>query len=129
MLRMYASNSHSYTHLILALGIVREPTVWVFITSQYRGIMTWPACEGVTRGGALVSGAHGGARGQSLRARRGGAGGHQAYQQVHAQALLPLAALRYDHVPRVLLQAWPCQGTRARQSMSRQANDMCARII
>ena len=35
---MYASNSHSYTHLILALGIVREPTVWVFITSQYPGI-------------------------------------------------------------------------------------------
>ena len=38
MFRMYASNSHSYTHLILALGIVREPTVWVFITSQYPGI-------------------------------------------------------------------------------------------
>ena len=37
---MYASNSHSYTHLILALGIVREPTAWVlnFITSQYPGI-------------------------------------------------------------------------------------------
>ena len=35
---MYASNSHSYTHLILALGIVREPTIWVFITSKYRGI-------------------------------------------------------------------------------------------
>ena len=35
---MYASNSHSYTHLILALGIVREPTVWVFITSKYPGI-------------------------------------------------------------------------------------------
>ena len=30
-------NSHSYTHLILALGIVREPTVWVFITSKYPG--------------------------------------------------------------------------------------------
>jgi hypothetical protein len=28
-------NSHSYTHLILALGIVREPTVWGFITSKY----------------------------------------------------------------------------------------------
>ena len=28
MFRMCASNSHSYTHLILALGIVREPTVW-----------------------------------------------------------------------------------------------------
>ena len=38
MLRMYASNSHSYTHLILALGIVREPTVWEFITSKYPGI-------------------------------------------------------------------------------------------
>ena len=35
---MYASNSHSYTHLILALGIVREPTVWGFITSKYPGI-------------------------------------------------------------------------------------------
>ena len=38
MFRMYASNSHSYTHLILALGIVREPTVWGFITSEYPGI-------------------------------------------------------------------------------------------
>ena len=38
MVRMYASNSHSYTHLILALGIVRKPTVWVFITSEYPGI-------------------------------------------------------------------------------------------
>ena len=28
-------NSHRYTHLILALGIVREPTVWGFITSKY----------------------------------------------------------------------------------------------
>ena len=27
MFRIYASNSHSYTHLLLALGIVREPTV------------------------------------------------------------------------------------------------------
>ena len=37
---MYASNPHSYTHLILALGIVRKPTVWVlnFITSRYPGI-------------------------------------------------------------------------------------------
>ena len=35
---MCASNSHSYTHLIQALGIVREPTVWGFITSQYPGI-------------------------------------------------------------------------------------------
>ena len=38
MFRMYASNSHSYTHLILALGIVREPTLWVFITPEYPGI-------------------------------------------------------------------------------------------
>ena len=35
---MYASNYHSYTHLILALGIVRKPTMWVFITSEYPGI-------------------------------------------------------------------------------------------
>ena len=28
-------DSHSYTHLILALGIVREPTVWGFIASKY----------------------------------------------------------------------------------------------
>ena len=34
---MYASNSHSYTHLILALGIVRGLTVWGFITSKYLG--------------------------------------------------------------------------------------------
>ena len=37
MFRMCASNSHSYTHLILALGIVREPTVWNYITSEYPG--------------------------------------------------------------------------------------------
>ena len=37
MLRKCASNSHSYTHLIQALGIVRKPTVWVFITSEYPG--------------------------------------------------------------------------------------------
>ena len=30
MFKMYASNSHSYIHLILALGIVRKPKVWVF---------------------------------------------------------------------------------------------------
>ena len=35
---MYACNSHSYTHLKLALGIVRKPRVWVFITSKYPGI-------------------------------------------------------------------------------------------
>ena len=37
MIRMYASHSHTYTHLILALGIVREPTVWGFMTSKYPG--------------------------------------------------------------------------------------------
>ena len=40
MFRMCASNSHSYTHLILALGIVRKPTVWVFITSNTLAHMT-----------------------------------------------------------------------------------------
>ena len=35
---MYARNSHTYTRLILALGIVREPTIWGFITSQYPNI-------------------------------------------------------------------------------------------
>ena len=38
MLRMYASNYHIYTYLITALGIVRECTVLVLITSQYPGI-------------------------------------------------------------------------------------------
>ena len=38
MFRIYASNSHGYTHLILAQGIVKNPTVWVFITSKYPGI-------------------------------------------------------------------------------------------
>ena len=38
MFKMYVSNSHNYTHLILALGIVREPTVWGFNTSEYPGI-------------------------------------------------------------------------------------------
>ena len=37
MIIMCASNSHSYTHLILALGIVRKPTVWGIITSKYPG--------------------------------------------------------------------------------------------
>ena len=31
---MYASNSHSCTHLVLALGIVREPTVWGSLLHQ-----------------------------------------------------------------------------------------------
>ena len=35
---MRTRNYHSYTHLILALGIVREPTVWGFITSKYPGV-------------------------------------------------------------------------------------------
>ena len=41
---MYANNSHIkfYIHLILALGIVTEPTIWGFITSQYPGNTTWP---------------------------------------------------------------------------------------
>ena len=34
---MCASNSHSYTHLIQALCIVRKPTLWGFITSKYPG--------------------------------------------------------------------------------------------
>ena len=38
MFIMFVSNYHSYTHLILALGIVRKPIVWVFITSQYPGM-------------------------------------------------------------------------------------------
>ena len=35
MIRPCARNYHSYTHLILALGIVRAPTVWGFMTSKY----------------------------------------------------------------------------------------------
>ena len=35
MIRVRARNYHINTHLILALGIVREPTVWRFLTSQY----------------------------------------------------------------------------------------------
>ena len=38
--RMFASNSHNYTHLIIVLGIVRKPTVWVFITSNTLAYMT-----------------------------------------------------------------------------------------
>ena len=38
MFKMYASNSNSYTRLILAMGIVRKPTVWGVITSEYPGI-------------------------------------------------------------------------------------------
>ena len=32
---MCALNYHSYTHLKLALGIIREPTVWEFMTSKH----------------------------------------------------------------------------------------------
>ena len=35
MFRVCARDYHIYTHLILALGIVTEPTLWGFITSQY----------------------------------------------------------------------------------------------
>ena len=35
MFRVCALNYHSYTHLIPALGIVREPTIWVCMTSKY----------------------------------------------------------------------------------------------
>ena len=35
MFRVCARNYHSYTHIIIALGIVREPTVWGFMTSKY----------------------------------------------------------------------------------------------
>ena len=34
MFRVCACNYHSYTHVILALGIVREPKIWGFMTSQ-----------------------------------------------------------------------------------------------
>ena len=53
---MYASNFHSYTHLIRALGIVRDPSVWVFITSQYPGYMTlaWLLCVSLTCTEALA---------------------------------------------------------------------------
>ena len=35
MIRICARNNHRYTHLILALGIIREPTVWGFMISKY----------------------------------------------------------------------------------------------
>jgi hypothetical protein len=37
---MYASNSHSYTHLILTLGIVREPTIWGLLLQNTLAYMT-----------------------------------------------------------------------------------------
>ena len=36
-------NSHSYTHLVLALGIIREPTIWGFITTKRPG--SWRTVE------------------------------------------------------------------------------------
>ena len=54
MFRMYASNSHSYTHLILALGIVREPTVWGFITSKYLAYMTLAGLLSTQAFGAMM---------------------------------------------------------------------------
>ena len=62
---MYARTRHSYTHLILALGVVREPTVWGFMTSQYPGkydiglpavrpsMTIEAACDGVRTGNDL----------------------------------------------------------------------------
>ena len=36
MFKVYARNYHRYyTYFILALGIVREPTVWGFMESKY----------------------------------------------------------------------------------------------
>ena len=40
MFRMCASYSHSYTHLRLALGIVREPTVWGLLLQTILAYMT-----------------------------------------------------------------------------------------
>ena len=37
MFRVCARNYHSYTDLTRSLGIVREPTLWWFITSKYPG--------------------------------------------------------------------------------------------
>ena len=55
MFSIYASNSNSYTHLIIAPGIVREPTIWGFITSEYPGI------HDIGRANILsVGGLHGG---------------------------------------------------------------------
>ena len=51
MFRVCARHHHSYIHLILALCIVREPTIWGFMTSKYactpdigRTDHTTPAC-------------------------------------------------------------------------------------
>ena len=38
---MCARNNHSYTHLILALGIVRKPTVWRLLLHNTPAHMTW----------------------------------------------------------------------------------------
>ena len=51
MFGVCARNDHSYTHLILALGIVREPTVWGFITSHYSCThWPWRLCIGICIG-------------------------------------------------------------------------------
>ena len=37
---MYAIHSYSYTYLILAMGIVRKPTVWVLLLQNILAHMT-----------------------------------------------------------------------------------------
>ena len=63
MFRMCASNSHSYTHLTLALGIVRKPTLWVFITSKYPGTHDIGRATRGTASGRTDDGAHARQRG------------------------------------------------------------------
>ena len=36
---VYARNYHSYTHLLLALGIIREPKIWWLIKSKYLAVL------------------------------------------------------------------------------------------
>ena len=40
MFRVRARTYHNYTHLILALGIVREPTVWALLLQNAPAPMT-----------------------------------------------------------------------------------------
>ena len=47
MFKLYASSSHSYTNLILALGIVREPTLWVLLLQN---ILTYMKLGGLLGG-------------------------------------------------------------------------------
>ena len=47
---MCASNSHSYTHLILALGIVRKPTVWGLLLQNILAYMTLACLLGFMSG-------------------------------------------------------------------------------